>query len=50
MNWRGRPLTSHEVVVELIAATTSKTGLRVHAQRDHGLYTARPRHVPPQPA
>jgi len=38
MNWRGRPLTSHEVVVQLIAATTSKTGLRVHAERDPGLY------------
>jgi hypothetical protein len=38
MNWRGRPLTSHEVVVELIAATTSKTGLRVHAARDQGVY------------
>jgi hypothetical protein len=38
MNWRGRPLTSHEVVVELIAATTSKTGLRVHAERDRGFY------------
>lgn len=32
----GRP--NHEGVVELIAATTSKTGLRVHAQRDHGVY------------
>jgi len=41
MNWRGRPLTSHQVVVELIAATTSKTGLRVHAERDHGLYPTR---------
>ncbi len=38
MNWRGRPLTSHEVVVQLIAATTSKTGLRVHAQHDQGIY------------
>jgi Rhodopirellula transposase DDE domain len=38
VNWRGRPLTSHEVVVELIAATGSKTGLRVHAERDHGVY------------
>ena len=38
MNWRGRPLTSHEVVVRLIAATTSKTGLRVHAQHDRGVY------------
>jgi hypothetical protein len=28
MNWRGRPLETHEVVVETIAATTTKTGLR----------------------
>ena len=34
MNWRGRPLISHEVLVKLIAATTTKTGLRVHAERD----------------
>jgi hypothetical protein len=27
MNWRGRPLTSHEVIVETIAATTTSTGL-----------------------
>jgi Rhodopirellula transposase DDE domain len=38
MNWRGRPLTSHEVVVELIAATTTSTGLRVHAELDEGIY------------
>ena len=38
MNWRGRPLTSHEVVVELIGATTTKQGLRVHAERDLGTY------------
>lgn len=38
MNWRGRPLTSHEVVVELIGATTTSTGLRVHAERDQGTY------------
>jgi hypothetical protein len=31
MNWRGRPLTSHEVVVNLIANTTTKTGLKVTA-------------------
>jgi Rhodopirellula transposase DDE domain len=36
MNWRGRPLISHEVVVELIAATTTRQGLRVHAERDLG--------------
>ena len=37
-NWRGRPLTSHEVVVNSIAATTTRTGLRVHAQLDDDLY------------
>ncbi len=38
MNWRARPLTSHEVIVDLIGATTTKKGLKVHAQRDLGLY------------
>lgn len=38
MNWRGRPLTSHEVVVELIAATTTKTGLTIQAELDRGTY------------
>jgi hypothetical protein len=37
-NWRGRPLTSHEVVVNTIAATTTRTGLRVHAELDDGRY------------
>jgi Rhodopirellula transposase DDE domain len=37
-NWRGRPLTSHEVIVNSIAATTTRTGLRVHAQLDEGHY------------
>ena len=37
-NWRGRPLTSHEVVVNLIASTTTKTGLRVRAKLDTGEY------------
>jgi transposase len=37
-NWRGRPLTSHEVVVNTIAATTTRTGLRVHAELDTGTY------------
>jgi Rhodopirellula transposase DDE domain len=36
MNWRGRPLTSHEVIVELIGATTTQTGLRVRAELDRG--------------
>ena len=35
-NWRGRPLVSHEVIVELIGATTTETGLRVRAELDQG--------------
>jgi hypothetical protein len=38
MNWRGCPLTSHDVVVSLIAATTTTKGLSVRAERDHGFY------------
>jgi Rhodopirellula transposase DDE domain len=38
MNWRGRPLTSHEVIVQTIAATTTRTGLRVHAELDASTY------------
>jgi len=38
MNWRGRPLVSHEVIVELIGATTNQTGLRVYAEQDTGRY------------
>ena len=37
-NWQGRPLTSHEVVVELIGATTTRTGLTVHAEVDTNVY------------
>jgi hypothetical protein len=37
-NWRGRPLTSHEVVVGTIGATTTRTGLTVHAELDPGAY------------
>jgi hypothetical protein len=38
MNWRGRPLTSHEVVVDLIGATTTRTGLTVHAEANTNNY------------
>jgi transposase len=38
MNWRGRPLTSHEVIVQSIASTTTRTGLRVRAELDTGTY------------
>jgi hypothetical protein len=34
INWRGRPLESHEVIVNTIAATTTRTGLTVHAELD----------------
>jgi Rhodopirellula transposase DDE domain len=37
-NWRGQPLVSHEVVVHLIAGTTTRTGLKVHAEHDSGYY------------
>lgn len=42
MNWRGRPLVSHEVIVELIGATRTKSGLTVTAQLDTNNY---PLHV-----
>ena len=38
MNWRGRPLTSHEVIVQTIAATTTRTGLTVSAELDTSAY------------
>lgn len=38
MNWRGRPLVSHEVVVNLIGATTTREGLQVQAEQDTGSY------------
>jgi hypothetical protein len=38
LNWRGRPLTSHEVIVNLIANTTTQQGLTIQAQRDTDHY------------
>jgi len=38
MNWRGRPLVSHEVIVKLIGQTTTETGLEVRAQLDKKRY------------
>jgi hypothetical protein len=38
MNWRGRPLTSHEVIVSSIAATTARSGLTVTAELDTSTY------------
>ncbi len=37
-NWRGKPPVSHEVIANLIAATTTRTGLRVQSQLDTGKY------------
>lgn len=38
MNWRGRPLLTHEVVVNLIGSTTTRQGLTVRATHDHNKY------------
>ena len=37
-NWRGKPLTSLQVIVSLIAATTTATGLKVHSELDTASY------------
>jgi hypothetical protein len=38
MNWRGRPLVSHEVIVQLIASTKTRSGLKVRADIDANSY------------
>ena len=38
MNWRGRPLISHETIVNLIGSTTTRTGLTINAELDVNLY------------
>src|SRR5207245_801857 len=38
LNWRGRPLTSYQTVVNLIANTTTSTGLAVYAELDPNAY------------
>ena len=37
-NWRGRPLVSHEVIINLIAATSTQQGLMIKAELDSGSY------------
>ena len=37
-NWRGKPLSSLQTIVSLIAATTTRSGLQVHSQLDTGSY------------
>src|SRR2546421_966377 len=39
-NWRGKPLVSYAVILKLIAATTTETGLTVQCQLDTNLYPA----------
>ena len=38
LNWRGRPLVSHEVIVNLIASTSNRKGLQVYCELDNGEY------------
>ena len=38
INWRGKPLRSYRTIVQLIAATTTETGLKVHAELDENKY------------
>jgi Rhodopirellula transposase DDE domain len=38
MNWRGKPLRSYRTIVQLIAATTTDTGLTVRAELDERKY------------
>jgi hypothetical protein len=38
INWRARPLTAYEVILELIKHTTTKTGLRIEAVLDENAY------------
>jgi hypothetical protein len=37
-NWRGKPLVSHQVIIDLIAATTTTTGLTVKSKLDTNIY------------
>jgi hypothetical protein len=39
-HWRGRPLVSREVVVNLIGGTTTQTGLHIRSQLDENTYQA----------
>ena len=48
INWRGKPLSSHAVMIELIAHTTTATGLRVQAELDTGCYPTGIRITPKQ--
>jgi hypothetical protein len=36
-NWRGKPLVSHDIIINLIAGTVTKTGLEIRAELDRGI-------------
>ncbi len=38
MNWKGQPLVSLDVIINLIGNTTSRTGLKVYAMADRNVY------------
>ena len=38
INWRGKPLRSYRTIIQLIAATTTETGLKVRAELDENRY------------
>jgi hypothetical protein len=38
LNWRGKPLVSHEVIVNLIGSTTTRNGLTIQAELDTATY------------
>jgi hypothetical protein len=39
LNWRGRPLTSYQIIIDLISQTTTSTGLKIYARLDPTVYT-----------
>lgn len=47
-NWRGKPLVTHQVIVELISATTTRKGLQVHSRLDKRHYATAKRVSAPQ--
>jgi transposase len=46
LNWRARPLTSHQVIVDTISATTTETGLTVRCVLDTAIYPIGIRYTP----
>jgi len=38
INWRGKPLTSYQAVINLITNTTTSTGLKIYARLDENTY------------